>query len=219
MNRNIHIFALAGKKGAGKTFVANSIEQLCSVLNGGYVIQRFKFADALKNLVASFVGGRAKTEMAKNQKIYYDYTGRDLFTLIGQGLRELVHEDIWADSLVNSIDTFIDTSYLLDRTALDTYRVIDKNHPIIIVIDDLRHKNELRKLHTVYGKDNVTTIRIIDPDSKGNKGSHISENDLNDVELDYVYYNPRTENHGLEHLLTIIQKELANKNARLENKD
>lgn len=210
-----HIFAIAGDKGAGKTHVANMIVQIGSVLNGGHYVGIYKFAGALKSLLASFLGNQAKYDHFKTKEVYHGMTGRELLTTVGQGLRELVHEDIWADATIREIKKFIDTAYLTGSF----FRPIKRDNPYIFVIDDLRHKNELRRLHEEFGESNVTTIRIINPDSEGSKGSHISENDLNDVELDYVYYNPRSEPAGAEHLLLIIQKELANKHARMENSD
>lgn len=212
----LHIFALAGEKGAGKTHVASQIQQLCSILNGGHFVNTRKFADALKELLASFLGSQAKDDYFKTKEVYHGMTGRELLTTVGQGLRELVHEDVWADATILSIKRFMDVGYIY---APFSHKRFSQDNPYIFLIDDLRHKNELRRLHEEFGKSNVTTIRIINPDSEGNKGSHISENDLNDVELDYVYYNPRSEPAGLEHLLLIIQKELANKHARMENSD
>ena len=219
MDRPIHIFALAGDKGAGKTHIADQMEALCSVLNGGYIVKRLKFADALKNLLAAFLGSQAKGDHFKTKEVYNGLTGRELLTTVGQGLRELVHEDIWADCLVQSITQFQSLGYLTSGLYKEVSGQTNYRNPYIFIIDDLRHKNELRKLHETYGVDNVTTIRVIDPSNEGNKGSHISENDLNDVELDHVYYNPRSEPAGIEHVLLIMQKELTNKHARMENKD
>jgi hypothetical protein len=175
-----------------------------------------KFADALKELLASFLGSQAKDDYFKNKEVYHGKTGRELLTTVGQGLRELVHEDIWADATIHSIKSFMNAGYICIN---DKPKKHYEDNTYIFVIDDLRHKNELRRLHEEFGKDNVTTIRIINPNSEGNKGSHISENDLNDVQLDYVYYNSKNITTSVEHLLLIIQKELANKHARMENPD
>lgn len=157
------IIGIAGYKGSGKDTAG-------SVLVEKYGWDKMSFAKPIKELVGNtfkldlemLEGTTPANRELREQMLpgVFNYTSRELLQIIGTGLRDIVHQDVWVN------------------IVLERYKRQD-NH---IVITDVRFPNEVKMIN-----DNGFVIGIKRPGFNGD--SHISERALDDIALPYVLNN------------------------------
>lgn len=136
------IVALSGKKGCGKSTVAEYLER-------EHAFQRISYASPGREMLKALgLTDLDFSPLNKETPIEWlsgvrDVTPRYLMqTLLSDWGREQVHPDIWAMVVSHKI------------------RNSGKNN---VVIDDLRFDNEAERLAEDFGKENVRILRIVRP--------------------------------------------------------
>lgn len=128
----IHIIALAGPKGAGKTHITDQIQQRLWAIGIKTAVME-SFANPLKRALSSMTGIPEEyffTPALKEVKVDgYDCSARDLMVTIGQQVKELAGQSVFAKATDEKFKTFEGITF--DRK--DVY----------ILIDDLRFEAEL----------------------------------------------------------------------------
>lgn len=125
------LVALYGPRGAGKTTIARALENLS--YTGEKHFHRMSLAQPIRDMLYAVIPemyldpGGPKEELIPG----WDKSARDLLKSLGtEWGRELVHENIWVDILIQNIE----------RDQLER-----------VVIDDLRMRNEYEKVRMMGG--------------------------------------------------------------------
>jgi hypothetical protein len=173
----MHIIAVCGYKGAGKTTIGNYLAR-----TAGY--QSMAFADGLKDTVSLLFGYSremlaGETVESRNiretvEPLWSHYLGqpttpRQTLQKIGCLFRDHVHPDFWC-------------SVLLERAAPIQHNV---------VITDLRFPNEAEFFRKRFGRNRVLVIRVERPGLA--LDTHISETAHLGIEVDAVIENTGSE--------------------------
>lgn len=188
----LKIILIAGKKQSGKDTVSKYLSEKYNYL-------QLSFAQELKRQATHYVSDIFRDsknklfsldfedEEFKKQVIPYKYntkkrTYRELLQYFGtEFVREFFDDSIWAKIVVDKIKKF------------DYW---DK-----FVISDFRFKNEFNTLRDSLSNDyKIVTMRV-DRFNADTKDIHISENDLNDFDFDYILEN----NDTLESLYNTVE--------------
>ncbi len=168
------IISLSGKKSSGKSEVAR-------YLNGHYRFKKKAFAHRLKLACAGMTGLSEPYFNESNLKegvvTRLGMSPREIMQRLGVAMRREFGEDIWINLLA------------LENLASQT------EHDY--VIEDTRFKNELSAIKRCEG----ITVKIERPGLESSD-SHVSENDLNEEEFDFVICNDK----GLEELYLEVDK-------------
>jgi hypothetical protein len=136
------IVALSGKKGCGKSTVAEYLEREHAFHRISYASPGREMLKALGLTDLDFSPQNKETPIEWLSGVR-DVTPRYLMqTLLSDWGREQVHPDIWAMVVSHKI------------------RNSGKNN---VVIDDLRFDNEAERLAEDFGKENVRILRIVRP--------------------------------------------------------
>ena len=156
------IIGIAGYKGAGKDTAG-------SVLVKKYGFIQLSFAKPIKDLVSKMFsldrdmleGNTIASRLKREQKIEdaFNYSGRDLLQIIGTGMRDIIHQDIWVEAVKKLCD-------------------INKNY----VITDVRFPNEVTMINQ-----NGFVIGVKRFGYRGD--THISERALDNTALPYIVQN------------------------------
>ena len=162
MNTTVRGIGISGKKGSGKTTLADALHK--RILLEGCACQRGSFAGGLKH-----ISRVALLSLGVELEDDWKYKYRTLLQAIGQAGRDL-YQDLWVDLLLKSRE---------------------KNAPFMIV-DDVRHTNEaeaLRKAGFILIRLDLTNAawasRGLVPPGQSDLDRHISEVALDD----YMYWN------------------------------
>jgi hypothetical protein len=169
------IYLITGQKRAGKDFVG-------SILSDYLECNTYAFADDIKLILSNMFGisievfNNLKNEnkalylsnldsMGVNYKRLTSF--RQLIQNFGQVMKKIYGESFWVDRLILK---------LKDNK--------DEN----IVITDLRYFVELETLTNYFGKENITTIRVIN-NSLVDNDEHSSEQEMLNYKTDIVLNN------------------------------
>ena len=156
------IIGISGKSGSGKDYVSNILQSiLLNEYGEYYIIDKFarKIKEALSVLFEINIK-QFEEQSFKSEKIYKDFTCRDLMILLGNHFgRASIDKDFWIDLLFNS------------------------NKSNNIIISDVRFKNEFKSI-----KDRGGLIIRVESDECNNI-DNISEKDLDDYQFDYIITN------------------------------
>ena len=125
------LFIISGKAESGKDTVANFIMKNSNCHNN----YNLHIANQVKNIARNDFGWDMKK----------DVKGRELLQLIGDGGRQY-NPDIWINKFLQTLD--------------DIVNPLDKDMNTIIVVPDVRYKNEVIKLVEWGHKNDVATISI-----------------------------------------------------------
>lgn len=162
--KKVQIIGLAGVAGAGKTHVANILEDC------GYL--RTSFASPLKATVINLLAAAGIGLDAVRKYVHGDaketpipelggVTSRHIQQTLGtEWGRDMIHPDLWV---------------ILARAQMQ--RIIQEGHSI--VIDDVRFPNEVQMIHDMGGK----VFRVVGGMPREGVPQHISE-DASKVECD-----------------------------------
>jgi hypothetical protein len=164
------IIAINGKIGSGKDTLCDILCEL--LLEREEKIYRGKFALPINNLITELTGHTDFSQEGKNTRLpQYSMTVGELQQKIGQGLRDVAHQDLWTCGLTHTISK-------LPKST-------------IIITTDLRYYNEVAILKNV----GAVTVRL-DGDPAGVRAkskrnlNHQSEIDLDQYQgWDYRYDN------------------------------
>ena len=178
----------------GKSTAANLLHEIFN--QGGRTVKRLAFADGLKAMLTTFLQGfginhdRIEAYLYGNLKEVVipeiGCSSRHLMKTLGTGWgREMVGSGLWAN-----------------QTRLAAARRL--NQGSIVIIDDLRHANELKAIKDLRG----ITIRVRRPSSEA-MTSHGSDVDLVGVEMDYSVLNEGTLDELKVQLAQIVEEEVA----------
>lgn len=124
-----YVIFLGGKQGSGKSSAATYIEQECS--KHGIVVHITKYAEPLYRL-HDIVQGFFEQEMGIPKQKKHGPLLQQLGTNVG---RELYGSDVWTNWMKRRIDSF--------------FTQVGEDQPAVIVIEDVRFKNELDVRHVV----------------------------------------------------------------------
>lgn len=162
------IIMIAGKKGSGKDFVANLLR---GKLRGYTEIE--KFAQPLKRIITILTGYDSDDieSLKRIDRRFHvglkEYNMRELMqTLATECIRDTFSKDIFSE-------------YML--------RKIKRNENTII--SDWRFVNEYELIKN-NTEQSVYTILVKEPE-EDDSDKHISENDLNDFNFDFIFYNDK----------------------------
>lgn len=179
------ILALSGYKNVGKDTVSNYIKTKVphAIIT--------KFAEPLKQCASAIYSvPRDYWEYDKEttEVELYGKTKREVLQTLGAGIRHLLDEDIWILSLDRWLVDLVNYSY--DSTNL------------VIIIDDLRHINELK-----YVKGNKGKVIYIDKNIKF-EDQHESESYYGYIKLhaDYILDNNKDLDHLYKQVDTLLQE-------------
>lgn len=176
------VFAICGKANAGKTTIANILQDKLTKLAAGGVldknitVRKVAFADALKEVIAkTFDITVDEIEAIKRDANTCATLGnhtlsvRKLLQRFGtEAMRGTFGDNFWTDYLITNI-----------RGANN-----------IAIIDDCRFVNELDSLDAAFGVDKVCTIMMrYDPDIDSNHPSECGIVTKNDGYFDIVFDN------------------------------
>lgn len=162
------IILISGKARSGKDYLSQLLKERLE--KDGLKVFKTAFADKLKEyLCILFNLSLEELNNLKNSEVP--------FTKNGLTMRNLLQK-FGTDIFTNKIDKF----FWIKETAKE---IIDKN-PDIVIISDLRFKDEIEINKFVCASQ--IAVRIISEDSI-QSSSHISENDLNDYTFDYYFKN------------------------------
>tara|TARA_B100000029_G_scaffold447018_1_gene468511 strand:- start:2969 stop:3574 length:606 start_codon:yes stop_codon:yes gene_type:complete len=151
------IIAISGKAGAGKTLSATILYNMMKDLPNVNV--KLKSFSKPVYQIASVILNQKVSHIQDNknhQAAPYDITNREVLQLIGQSFRDLLHPDVW-----NNI--VLDQKYNDDTD--------------IIIIDDLRYKNEIENIK-LKGSTFIFRIERETSNTKEKFRQHKSEIDL-----------------------------------------
>ncbi len=154
---NKMIIAISGKAGAGKTLSATILYNMMKDLPNVNV--KLKSFSKPVYQIASVILNQKVSHIQDNknhQAAPYDITNREVLQLIGQSFRDLLHPDVW-----NNI--VLDQKYNDDTD--------------IIIIDDLRYKNEIENIK-LKGSTFIFRIERETSNTKEKFRQHKSEIDL-----------------------------------------
>lgn len=132
----VRVVAFTGKRGSGKTTAANLYITLLMSASQPIQVERVSFAGPLKRLIS--VSGTGAVAKDSPSVMRPDWTEGRLMQVIGQGVRDLVGADAWANIAAARV-----------RDAGE--RGVD-----VVVIDDLRYDNEYEAMCRTVGADNVS---------------------------------------------------------------
>jgi hypothetical protein len=175
---NSLLIGISGNINAGKDSVADILINLAKV--EGLVCEKRKFAQKVKEQASILLGVHiSKFEDAefKNKvvKRYVDKSGevkeltvRDYLIGIGNGLRKVIHEDIWVDLMFN------------DYQSTDRW-----------VISDVRYPNEFEAIKKLGGI--MVYVKRKNSVYLDNESERSLDNYLKDNRFDYVIYNDATK--------------------------
>lgn len=195
----MYIVGILGKAGTGKTTVAE-------FLANKFGAARFSFATPLKEMASRLLDfSREQLYGTQQQKEAidprYGMSGREFMQRLGHEARENLYPRVWIDALVNSII----------HDADDRFR--NNKRPVIYVVDDIRHKNEVFGLRSLSGVDTLI-IRLVCPQAPlAQNPDHPSESEMDsipDSSVDAVIVNDKSK--GIDHLRgQIVQTLMADK--------
>ena len=164
----VKIILISGKARSGKDYLSQLLKERLE--KDGLKVFKTAFADKLKEyLCILFNLSLEELNNLKNSEVP--------FTKNGLTMRNLLQK-FGTDIFTNKIDKF----FWIKETAKE---IIDKN-PDVVIISDLRFKDEIQINKFVCASQ--IAVRIISEDSI-QSSSHISENDLNDYTFDYYFKN------------------------------
>jgi hypothetical protein len=150
------VVSISGPKGAGKDTLSNTLEWAH--------FKRLSFSAPLKDAVAAIFGwdrsllegsteeGRAWREEVDPywESVIGDHhelvTPRTMLTEVGEGVRQLVHPDVWAAGLARQL------------MLLSAESPSPKDEKF--VVSDTRHMNELIALHRLRGSHKVVMLNV-----------------------------------------------------------
>ena len=157
------IIGISGKIGSGKSEVAKIIKELYPQFDFKIVA----FADKLRDVYEiitneKIASGKDYSQEWKLDKApYLNISRRQVLQGVGDGLRNIIDQDIWVNALVTSFN-------------------IGENY----IVHDVRYLNELKRLEGLGGK----IIRVIRNNNIiGNNGTHVSDLALDDYEMDVIF--------------------------------
>lgn len=171
MNRLPRLIGISGQAFSGKDEVAKIIQTRQADF-GGIPHEIRRFAGKLKEIASILLNvPQYRLEDREFKESYlpdFDMTVRSFLQIAGtDALRNVLHKDIWINSLFREFD--------------DSSRWI---------IPDVRFANELGKIKELGG----ITIRVDRPDLAGND-FHTSETEWRTLPFDYVITNDSTLDH------------------------
>lgn len=181
----VHIIALCGRQGSGKTTIAKHIE-----LRHSYV--RLRFADRLKRMLIyglgvpeEYIDGDMKNEPCPE---LCGRTGRHAMRTLGtEWGRDMIHSQLWVNTLSRDIEGF-------QRAGITKF-----------VIDDLRFLGEVDWLHKM--KSDTVQVDIIKVERDGVAVSgHQSECEIDAIRYDWIIYNNGSKDRvyeSVDHIITV----------------
>ena len=164
------IIGLAGKKGSGKTYIANIISKY-------YGAKVINFADAIKQSLKCIFDFTEEELNGNNKEIknkYWNITPREILQFYGTDLMRNefskhypeIGENLWIKVVENKIKKYKFNNFF--------------------VIADVRFKNECEFIK----KNNGIIINVVREDLNDKVfNEHRSENELNNYSFDYVFEN------------------------------
>ena len=171
--RKILTVLISGKAGVGKTTLADILEKEITYYTT-LTVERHPFADAVKSVARREFGW----DGTKDSK------GRNLLQVIGTEAGRQYNKDIWANKVLNKIESGGNTRMFF---------------PSIVLCDDWRYPNERDVLKKSPLLD-VVTIRIEAPNREVLRGTayenHISETALPGDVVRMMYYDYNVDNTG-----------------------
>ena len=170
--------AFCGKKGSGKTFLADTIIEY----NRHILAQKFSFADPLRDMLSQ-IGFNEEHFNGDLKNIGLSQFGNKSYREIIQTLgtdwgREMIHPDIWINRMNDRLNN------------------IPKD--VWLIVDDIRFENEYNFLK----EKGFSIIKVISTTDDYKEDKHISEQ-LN-VEADYQLYNT-FDNVVIDNLTNILE--------------
>lgn len=176
------IIGISGKIGSGKDTAAKLIAATLKS-KGFYYVVRSPFAGTLKNVVRVITGVNMSMDH-DSADIYmggvHDYTQEQkeinvngftvgqLLQLVGVGLRNSVHENIWVDATINKINREFNDLHLVNTTA-------------VFIIPDVRFPNEFEALREA----GAILIRMEGDPGGVRKNSTRDLNHISEIALDH----------------------------------
>ena len=185
------IIGLVGKKGSGKTTLANDIYSYCRKNSLCY---KFSFSSILKSMIL-------KAKICEEDELYFNKTtfSRGMLQKIGTNIiREQIDKDFFCKKMIKEL------------MEISKINPTDKN--IIIVIDDVRFQNEAELIGNIGG----ILIKVIRPDLN-EEDIHESETEMDQIEDSVTIFNDSTLENLTLAAKGIAQFILAFKKTRFSN--
>lgn len=162
------IIVLTGKSQSGKSLIAKHLSRI-----HGFV--RYRIADTLKSMLKAFGLDGEEIDGGLKECVCEMLLGKTpryaMQTLGTEWGRNFIHKDIWINKLCKDIKQSI---------------------YINVSIDDLRFLNEREVLFREFGEENVFIIRIIRDSVIYSGNKHVSETEMDQIDVDWTVYNNGT---------------------------
>lgn len=192
------IIGIMGKAGSGKDAICFKI---INRLEEDFTCEQYAFADSLKEVISEIYSIRSpltwtrdfkengkidiRTNLVTDEECSENVlTIRQLLQKVGTSMQHVLHPNVWINNVFNKI--YKDTSFN--------------------IITDVRFKHEYK---AVKSRDGIL-IRVINP-SLESKDDHISENDVDDLPVDYTIINNWKEDpEGVEKQIDELVQQITN---------
>ena len=174
------VILIAGPKRSGKDFMASILQQKIKS-------NIYSFADPIKAIMNdAFNITPEQSNDFKNSGVFLKLPDgsvidfREILVNFGNtGMKKVFGKDVWTDLCCSFID----------------------DNPNITIVPDFRLLREYLILSEKY---NVITIKVENNIAEAKKGSHITENELNDFEFDYIIDNNKKYKEDLVNSIDLL---------------
>jgi hypothetical protein len=191
-----NLIGITGKIGAGKSLCAD-------YLTSQYGYEEYCFATPLKQIASVFGFTHQQLWGTQEEKLlihpYWKVSGRTFLQILGTNLFRQHFSSVFSAALP---EWNMQNSIWIEcfKRKYEAEKNLKK-----FVVSDVRFKDEAKAIKDLGG----TLIRIYRPSSEDNKGQetlHISENEINEIEVDYEILNNSSKEHVFEMLQKIVTK-------------
>lgn len=140
------IICLTGRNGVGKSSLARHLARTRH-------FRRYSFAEPVKTIANLVAGIKPGDEYLKNKRVgYLGLTPREAWIKVGQGMKDLFGDSVWAHCMAN--------------------RIREQKAPRI-VIDDLGFPEELEALRSINLP--LTVIRVVQPETFTDRPANLTD--------------------------------------------
>ena len=176
------IIGIMGKAGSGKDTIGLFIQHLLATHG---TVKRYAFANALKDQISLFLGIPRYDLNDENYKKSLFINKNDLSTCM-DGFQKNKPEEYWT---LREFMQYFGTDVMQKAFGKNVWinkvnNKIIKDNTMYAIITDVRFKSE----YDYIKNNNGVIIKVVNPNLESTD-THISENDLNDVEVDYCINN------------------------------
>jgi hypothetical protein len=196
------IFMVSGLKRCGKDFTSSMLVK--TLEHKKIEVVRMSFAEPMKKILTGTLG-ILPSEFEEYKNVPSDFkltTSRSGVHLKQTDYRSIIQR-FGSEAMKSVFGNDVWTDLMIKRIALSDVQAV--------VISDWRFKDEYFGIHSKFQNDimsdtDIVTIRV-EREGQVNDSDHISENDLNDLDFDYIINNDGKTSKTIQRRINKIIKE------------